>query len=55
MAGTPLLAQKGAPKAVFGGLAERLPGGHAGSVVSSRAKKTLWPRISRIRAEREAA
>lgn len=30
-----------------------LPGGHVGSVVSSHAKKTLWPRISKFWAERD--
>ncbi|MEZ4302456.1 MAG: alpha/beta fold hydrolase [Polyangiaceae bacterium] len=32
-----------------------LIGGHVGSVVSSHAKKTLWPRISKFWADREAA
>jgi polyhydroxyalkanoate synthase len=30
-----------------------LPGGHVGSVVSSHAKKTLWPRISKFWADRD--
>jgi polyhydroxyalkanoate synthase subunit PhaC len=30
-----------------------LPGGHVGSVVSSHAKKTLWPRISKFWVDRD--
>jgi polyhydroxyalkanoate synthase len=32
-----------------------LPGGHVGSVVSSHAKKTLWPRISKFWADRDSS
>jgi polyhydroxyalkanoate synthase len=32
-----------------------LPGGHVGSVVSSHAKKTLWPKISKFWADRDQA